>query len=353
VTTYIKAIKVTVDGPREPRSKLTGQPHQFRGLTLGPRGPFYAGDLDLRRKSASGEYTGNTNNFMLKFSPTSVSSSNSGVGEVANPLNFGHPTDASGWTTYGTPTGGFTTNFSQSAYSDINPGADNGFSTTLLSTTDADYFSPHQASYHHMGPPSPSHHAHHPHHTQYYHSAASYYPSPAAPTYSTSTLMGSPYGGLNSSTTPGLTALGGNSTASSVTAALYSNSALPPTLQPTLVDPAKSDLTITMYAPNSTHHLTNLSSLGSVSALSATSMMDPIRSHLHQHEEDGQQQGDGTSGSDLNSAHGGNSSLAHLSGLVSAAGNGSGGDSSGNGSVTRNSGGAVGTSDSLGVWRPY
>ncbi|XP_022161262.1 protein lozenge-like isoform X1 [Myzus persicae] len=41
VATYNKAIKVTVDGPREPRSKSLhqGPPHQFRGLGLGQR-PF-------------------------------------------------------------------------------------------------------------------------------------------------------------------------------------------------------------------------------------------------------------------------------------------------------------------------
>ncbi|XP_050522720.1 protein lozenge-like isoform X2 [Daktulosphaira vitifoliae] len=38
VATYNKAIKVTVDGPREPRSK-SRQPHQFRALGLGQR-PF-------------------------------------------------------------------------------------------------------------------------------------------------------------------------------------------------------------------------------------------------------------------------------------------------------------------------
>ncbi|XP_060851116.1 protein lozenge-like isoform X2 [Rhopalosiphum padi] len=38
VATYNKAIKVTVDGPREPRSK-SRPPHQFRGLGLGQR-PF-------------------------------------------------------------------------------------------------------------------------------------------------------------------------------------------------------------------------------------------------------------------------------------------------------------------------
>ncbi|XP_034240183.1 protein lozenge-like [Thrips palmi] len=38
VATYSKAIKVTVDGPREPRSK-TSQHHQFRAIALGQR-PF-------------------------------------------------------------------------------------------------------------------------------------------------------------------------------------------------------------------------------------------------------------------------------------------------------------------------
>ncbi|XP_021942389.1 protein lozenge-like [Zootermopsis nevadensis] len=39
VATYSKAIKVTVDGPREPRSKTPGQQQQFRALALGQR-PF-------------------------------------------------------------------------------------------------------------------------------------------------------------------------------------------------------------------------------------------------------------------------------------------------------------------------
>ncbi|KAF6207864.1 hypothetical protein GE061_016313 [Apolygus lucorum] len=39
VATYNKAIKVTVDGPREPRSKTTGQNQQFRAVGLGQR-PF-------------------------------------------------------------------------------------------------------------------------------------------------------------------------------------------------------------------------------------------------------------------------------------------------------------------------
>ncbi|XP_066991833.1 runt-related transcription factor 1-like [Anabrus simplex] len=39
VATYNKAIKVTVDGPREPRSKTPGQQQQFRAIALGQR-PF-------------------------------------------------------------------------------------------------------------------------------------------------------------------------------------------------------------------------------------------------------------------------------------------------------------------------
>ncbi|XP_023724417.1 runt-related transcription factor 1-like isoform X2 [Cryptotermes secundus] len=39
IATYNKAIKVTVDGPREPRSKTPGQQQQFRALALGQR-PF-------------------------------------------------------------------------------------------------------------------------------------------------------------------------------------------------------------------------------------------------------------------------------------------------------------------------
>ncbi|XP_071526829.1 uncharacterized protein [Panulirus ornatus] len=57
VTTYCKAIKVTVDGPREPRSKARQQ--QFRAFALGQR-PFldtrfsdHLRELELRRKSDS------------------------------------------------------------------------------------------------------------------------------------------------------------------------------------------------------------------------------------------------------------------------------------------------------------
>lgn len=128
VTSYVKAIKVTVDGPREPRSKtrkwdfllkssvakdirlamrdnggtinrlslqtieIAGQQHQFRGLTLGPRSFFPDLDLHHRRKSAS-EYAANNNSagFTIKFSPTtsiSSSSSNPNAGKGKRFTNF-------------------------------------------------------------------------------------------------------------------------------------------------------------------------------------------------------------------------------------------------------------------------
>ncbi|CAH1376494.1 protein lozenge-like isoform X2 [Tenebrio molitor] len=56
VATYTKAIKVTVDGPREPRSKTTGQHTTYRAIGLGQRpfleGPFstHLRDLEAYKK---------------------------------------------------------------------------------------------------------------------------------------------------------------------------------------------------------------------------------------------------------------------------------------------------------------
>ncbi|XP_014255854.1 protein lozenge [Cimex lectularius] len=57
VATYNKAIKVTVDGPREPRSKTTGQNQQFRALGIGQRpyleapGNFQQREMRLKQET--------------------------------------------------------------------------------------------------------------------------------------------------------------------------------------------------------------------------------------------------------------------------------------------------------------
>ncbi|CAG7728198.1 unnamed protein product [Allacma fusca] len=114
VTTYMKAIKVTVDGPREPRSKTIGQ-QQLRGLPFGPR-PFFPELEGLRRKSTPEYASNNTCLQVLKFSPPSSNSN-----DMPNPISFGHDTPS--WTAYGAGPGGFST-FSPTTYTDINPNPD-------------------------------------------------------------------------------------------------------------------------------------------------------------------------------------------------------------------------------------
>uniref|UniRef100_A0A8D8SSE0 Protein lozenge n=2 Tax=Cacopsylla melanoneura TaxID=428564 RepID=A0A8D8SSE0_9HEMI len=103
VTTYTKAIKVTVDGPREPRSKLlgsvcpTGQSHQFRSISLGQRqfleSPFtnHLRELESYRRTTKSEPISN---------PTSTSFKVPGQTTPLQESNMIHSSELNSWNSY-------------------------------------------------------------------------------------------------------------------------------------------------------------------------------------------------------------------------------------------------------------
>ncbi|VVC37447.1 p53-like transcription factor, DNA-binding,Runt domain,Acute myeloid leukemia 1 protein [Cinara cedri] len=101
VATYNKAIKVTVDGPREPRSK-SRQPHQFRALGLGQR-PFmenasfsnHLRELDTYRRVKTEESS------VLQEQQSYNRSTNSQDDHHSN-IPVGGVTDSSNWCGYST-----------------------------------------------------------------------------------------------------------------------------------------------------------------------------------------------------------------------------------------------------------
>ncbi|XP_072155621.1 uncharacterized protein [Bemisia tabaci] len=107
VATYVKAIKVTVDGPREPRSK-TRQVHQFRAMALGQRpfldSPFtnHLRELESYRRTKNENQTqvAATNNSYKALNQTSQSQESAMVigGESSwGPYNAGYSTSPTGY----------------------------------------------------------------------------------------------------------------------------------------------------------------------------------------------------------------------------------------------------------------
>ncbi|KAL0275111.1 UNVERIFIED_CONTAM: hypothetical protein PYX00_003073 [Menopon gallinae] len=113
VTTYTKAIKVTVDGPREPRSKTRHQ-QQFRALAIGQRpfldSPFtsHLRELESYKRKSESSIT-----YKVPTSSTTPVQDSSGSGSIAGtepPWGY-----SSGYPTYTSPAGyGYSGDFTSS-----------------------------------------------------------------------------------------------------------------------------------------------------------------------------------------------------------------------------------------------
>ncbi|KAG5674269.1 hypothetical protein PVAND_004249 [Polypedilum vanderplanki] len=120
VATYIKAIKVTVDGPREPRSKNATSPgsHQLRTLSFNQRlleTTPYLRDLEPFRRKSLSQLNNNSSN---QISNTNVPTTDYAYKPNAPQIQESNLMGAAEWTGYSSPTvtSSYSTSFQPTSY---------------------------------------------------------------------------------------------------------------------------------------------------------------------------------------------------------------------------------------------
>ncbi|XP_046988140.1 protein lozenge-like [Schistocerca americana] len=124
VAVYSKAIKVTVDGPREPRSKTPGQQQQIRAIAFGQR-PFldatpfnHLRDLEYRRKSGDSSSSSSTG-FKVPEPSTPLQDTTNTGGGVGGSCSAAEAVGGGG--AMAAPWGGYGCSSTYASYSPLQP----------------------------------------------------------------------------------------------------------------------------------------------------------------------------------------------------------------------------------------